>query len=191
VAYLIPTEEITLSEQYRLRKIAIEAGEKRAMALWSLTAKDLTARDADYINDFITPVTPLLVAGIAGWLTMPLNVIGTWYSVFANNTPAAVTPTCPTNQIWVFYKVAMLDLVGPDPVCGLEFRLGTAQNLKSRFDMEAINGKTVSDGYFSQPVTFENPNVVGVNVECRIATLAQARVRVGALIIEPLQATVT
>ena len=190
MAYLIPTEEITLAEQYRMRKTAVDMGKARATELWKMNADNLTARDADYVTDLITPTTPLLVAAIAGWLTMPLLVIGNWYSVLANNTPAAVTPTVPTNQVWVFYKVAVLELAGPDPVCGLQFRIGAAQNLKSFFDLEAINGKMVSDGYFSQPVTFENPDVVGINVECRIATLAQARVRVGTLIIEPLQATV-
>lgn len=192
MSYLIPTEEISLAEQYRMRKTAIEMGYARATELWKMSAENLTERDADYVTDFIIPTAGAAAGvGIAGWLTMPLIApIGGWVNVFADNVPAAVIPTVPTNQVWVFYKVAMLDLVGPDPVSGLQFRIGAAANLKAQFDMEAINGKLVADGYFSMPVTYENPDVVTILVEVRIATAAQARVRLGSLIIEPLQATV-
>ncbi len=191
MSYIIPTEEISLSEQYRMRKAAIEMGYARATELWKMSIDNLTERDADYVTDFIIPAGGVVVApGIAGWLTMPLLVIGAFYNVFADNVPAGFNPVVPTNQVWVFYKVAMLDLVGPDPVAGLQFRIGAAQNLRAQFDMEAINGKLVADGYFSMPVTYQEPDVVNITVECRIATLAQARVRVGCLIIEPLQATV-
>ena len=60
----------------------------------------------------------------------------------------------------------------------------------SNKDMEAISGKMVSDGFFSQPVTYENPDIATVQVECRIATGAQARIRIGTFIIEPMQNTV-
>lgn len=191
MSYLIPTEEITLSEQFRMRKTAIEMGRARAIKLWNLADSDLTERDADYITDFIVPAGGVVAApAIAGWLTMPLAAINVWYNVFADNVPAAFNPVCPTNQIWVFYGVAMLDLVGPDPVCGLQFRVGAAVNLRAQFDMEAINGKMVSDGYFSQPITYENPEICQILVECRIATGAQARVRIRTFIIEPLQVTV-
>lgn len=189
MAYLIATEEMSLSEQVRLRAGAEAQGKKRAAEVWRMNPSFLTARDADYVTDFILPFAPAAVA-TAGWLSMPLLVVGTWYSVFASSAPAAVTPVPPTNQIWVFYKVSQLTLAGPDSVCGLQFRIGAAANLKSFFDLENICGKTVSDGYFSQPVTYENPDVATVLVECRVATLAAARVKLGCFIIEPLQNTV-
>lgn len=188
--YIIPTEEISLSEQARRRQEAILYGKQRASEVWKVAIDDLTARDADYVTDFIAPATPALVAGIAGWLSMPLAAIGVWYSVFANNTPAAVTPVCPTNQVWVFYKAANLSLAGPDAVCGLQFRKGTAANLMHHFDMENINGKMVSDGYFSQIVTYQNPDIATVNVECRVAIAAGARIKLGCFIIETMQTTV-
>lgn len=191
MSYLIPTEEISLAEQYRMRKTAIGMARDRARELWSMSDKNLAERDADYITDFIVPAGGVVAApAIAGWLTMPLMAINVWYSVFADNVPAAFAPVVPTNQVWVFYKVNMLELAGPDPVSGLEFRIGAAGNLRAFFDMEAINGKMVSDGYFSMPITYENPDVVTINVEARLATLAGARVRLGCFIIEPLQATV-
>ena len=189
MSYLIPTEEITLAEQYRMRKTAIEMGRARARILWNMADGNLTERDADYTNDFILPNSPAAVA-TAGWLSMPLNVIGTWYNVFADSTPAAVTPVVPTNQVWVFYKVANLSLAGPDAVCGLQFRIGTVANLRAQFDMENVNGKVVSDGYFSQPISYESPDVCQALVECRIAIAAAGRIKLGVFIIEPLQATV-
>ena len=188
MSYLIPTEEISLAEQYRMRKTAVDMGKARAAALWNQAPGNLTARDPDYGVDFILPTAAF--AASSGWLTMPLNVIGTWYDVFASSVPAVVTPVVPQNQVWVFYKVAQLSVAGPDPVAGLQFRVGAAANLRAQFDMEALYGKMVSDGYFSQPITYENPEVCQVQVECRIAIAVGCRIRLGCLIIEPLQQTV-
>jgi len=187
VSYLIPTEEITLAEQYRMRQNAVTMVKARAAEKFAMAPANIPVRDADYVTDFIPAATS---AGIAGWLSMPLVAVGLWYSVFADNVPAAITPAVPTNQVWVFYKVSQLTLAGPDPVSGLQFRIGAAANLKSHFDMEALYGKTVSDGYFSMPVTYENPDIATIQVECRIAIAVGCRVRMGCLIAEPLQATV-
>lgn len=188
MSYIIPTEEIALSEQYRMRKTAIEEGKARAAKLWSMVVDNLTARDADYVTDFIAPFSAAVAT--AGWLSMPLAAVGTWYSVFADSTPAAVTPVPPQNQVWVFYKVSQLTLAGPDPVSGLQFRTGAAANLKAHFDMEALYGKSVQDGYLSQPVTYQNPEVCTCQVEARAAIAVGCRVRLGCFIIEPLQNTV-
>lgn len=187
--FVIPTEELTLSELSRRRQEAIQYGKARASKIWEVSVDDLTARDADYVNDFILPATPAAVA-TAGWLSLPLLAVGTWYSVFANSTPIAVTPVCPNNQLWVFYKVAVLTVAGPDPVCGLEFRTGTAANLKNYFDLENLYGKTVADGYFSQLVNYENPEICTCNVECRVAIGVGCRVKLGTFIIETMQTTV-
>jgi len=189
MSYLIATEELSLSEQARLRQGAANQGIARASKLWQVAPNSLTVRDADYVNDFLVPAGVAVVA-IAGWLSMPLAIVGNWYSVFASSVPAAVAPVVPTNQIWVFYKVAQLTLAGPDPVAGLQFRIGAAANLRAYFDMENINGKMVSDGYFSQPVTYENPDVCAVTVEARVAIAVGARVKLGCFIVEPLQNTV-
>ena len=55
VSYLIPTEEITLAEQYRMRKAAVDKGKNRAAELWGQKTENLTARDANYVTDFLTP----------------------------------------------------------------------------------------------------------------------------------------
>jgi hypothetical protein len=189
MSYLIPTEEISLAEQYRMRKLAIDKGVARAVELWQMAAGNITYRDANYVTDFIPAAT---AAGLAGWLSMPFLAVAGVYSVFADNVPAAVTPTCPTNQVWVFYKVSILTVAGPDPVAMLQFRKGAAANLLAQFDMEALYGKMVSDGYFSQPVTYENPDIATVNAIARVVLGAGngCRIRLGTFIVEPLQNTV-
>ena len=188
MSYLIATEEISLSEQYRMRKTAVDMGKARASQLWNMGVENLTARDPDYGVDFILPTAAFVAS--SGWLSLALAVVGNWYDVFASSAPAAVTPAVPNNQVWVFYKVSQLTVAGPDPVAGLQFRVGAAANLRAQFDMEALYGKTVSDGYFSQPISYENPEVCQVQVECRVAIAVGARIRLGCFIIEPLQQTV-
>lgn len=189
MSYLIPTEEMALAEQYRMRQAAQSAGLARGAVLWNQSQQNLTVRDADYVTDFIPAATS---AGLAGWLSMPFAAVGAFYSVFADNVPAAITPTPPTNQLWVFYKVSILTQAAglPDPVVMLQFRTGAAANLKAQFDCEALYGKQVADGYFSQIVTYENPEVCTVQAEARVILGAGCRVRIGTFIVEPLQNTV-
>jgi len=190
LTYVIPTEEIALSEQGQRRQAAILAGKNRAAKLWNQPIGNLVARDEDYVQDFITPATPALVAGLSGWLSMPFAAAGAWYSLFANNTPAAIAPVCPTNQIWVFYKVSILTLAGPDPVSMLQFRTGTAANLKYQFNLENLYGKQVQDGYFSLPVTYENPEIATVQARSRVLLGIGCRIKLGTFIIETMQTTV-
>jgi hypothetical protein len=190
LCYVIPTEEIALSEQSQRRRDAALAGKNRAAIKWSQSVENLTARDANYVTDFIAPSALPVVAGVGGWLSMPFAVVGNFYSVFANGTPAAISPVCPTNQLWVFYKVTILTVAGPDPAGILQFRTGAQFNLKYQFDLENLYGKNVSDGYFSFPVTYENPEIATVNVSARVALLAGCRVKLGCFIIETMQTTV-
>jgi len=189
MSFIIPIEQMSLAAQYQMRFGAIQKGKARGAELWKMAEKNLTARDPDYVNDFILPNSPAAVA-TAGWLSMPLNAIGTFYSVFADSTPAAVAPVVPTNQIWVFYNMSMLTIAGPEPVSQLEFRLGAAANLNATFDVESVYGMTMAAGYFSQPVCYENPDIVTAQIECRVVTAAGCRFHLGMFIIEPLKNTV-
>lgn len=190
MTYIIPTEEIALSEQSRLRAAAVAAGRLRAADLWKLSDNQLDDREANYVNDFIAPMAPALIAGLAGWLTQPFLAAGTQYSVFATNTGVAVAPICPTNQIWVFYKAAVLTVSGPDPAGTLQFRKGIAANLICQVELESLYGKDVQDGYFSNPVTYQNPDQATVLVTCRAALGAVGcRVKLGCIVIENRQNT--
>lgn len=194
MSYLIQTDEISLANQERLRQQAVIAGKERALAMKVATVgspdrySTLVDRDADYVTDFIPAATS---AGIAGWLSMPLVAVAALYSVFADNAPAAVTPAVPNNQVWVFYKVSILATPGVvvDPVSMLFFRTGAAANMKAQFDLESLYAKLSADGYFTRPVVYDPQEICTCQVEARIATAAACRVKLGALVIEPIQVT--
>jgi len=196
MSYLIQTDEISLASQERLRQLAVTKGKDRALAMNIATPgspdrySTLVERDADYGVDFIAPTAgAALAAGLAGWLTVALAAVGTFYNIFADNTGAAVVPQVPNNQVVVFYKVAVLTIAGPDPVAMLRFATGAAANRKAQFDLECLYSKVSADGYFTQPVVYDPMEIMTVTVEARVATAAQCRVRIGALIIEPIQVT--
>lgn len=193
MSYLIQTDEISLANQEKLRQKAAIAGKERALALKIATPSEkdryanLVERDADYVTDFIPVAT---AAGIAGWSSMPLVAVGVFYSIFADNVPAAIAPVVPNNSVWVFYKVSILTLAGPQPVSMLQFRTGTGLNLKAQFDLEALYAKLSADGYFTKPVVYDPQEIVTGQVEARVATGVTCRVRCGVFIIEPIQVTV-
>lgn len=194
MSYLIQTDEISLSAQERMRQAAVIKGKERALELKLATPgqpdrfSSVVARDADYVTDFVPVATS---AGIAGWLSMPLVAVGALYSVFADNVPAALTPAVPNNQVVVFYKVAILATPGVvvDPVSMLFFRTGAAANMKAQFDLETLYSKLSADGYFTKPVVYDPIEIITAQVECRVATAAACRVKLGCLIIEPIQVT--
>jgi len=186
VSYLIPTEELSLAKQEVLRQGAIMAGKNLAAAHNIAALGTLTARDADYVTDFVPVATS---AGIAGWLSMPFVAVGALYSVFADNVPAAFTYTVLNNQVVVFYKVNILTIAGPDPASMLFFRTGAAANTKAVFDLESLQTKTMNDGYFSKPVVYEPQEIATIQAEARVAIAVGCRIRLGCFIIEPLQVT--
>jgi hypothetical protein len=194
MTYIIATEEISLAEQMRLRNQAVGLAKERASAKWQLTPSQLDDREANYVADFILPFAPAFAAGLAGWLTQPFLAAGAQYSVFATNAAgafAAVAPICPTNQIWVFYKAAVLTVAGPDPASTLQFRKGMAANLICQVELESLYGKDVQDGYFSAPVSYESPDMAVVLVTARVAlgVGVGCRVKLGCILVENRQNT--
>jgi len=186
MSYLLNEHDLSIDRKEFLRTQAIQMGRARAMKAWSVQDKDLDDRHANYLTDFI-PAGPIV--GLSGWLTMPFAAVATAYSVFANSTPAAVTPVCPTNQVWVFYGVSVLTL--GDPATLLQFRRGAAGNLAAQFDLEELYGQQSLSGYFNTPVTYENPDIATVTVTSRIILGAAVgcRVRLMAFVIERAQNT--
>jgi len=200
MSYLIQTDEISLANQEKLRAMAVKAGKDRAFALRVATPgpgapgskeyySTLVERDADYVTDFITWGAGAVA--LAGWGTLALAAVGTPYSVFADSTPVAVTPTVPNNTVVVFYKVSVLVTAGviADPVSMLWFRTGAAANLKAQFDLEVLYSKLSADGYFTSPVVYDPQEIITATVEARVATAAICRVHLGSLVIEPIQVT--
>lgn len=174
---VIPTAEMTLTAQKKMREGAGLAGMRRAVAVGAVSSiDDCLAREMDNVVDF--------GCGVGGQLTMPLLAAGAIYSVFATAVPAALTPQLANNRLAVFYKINIE--TAPTPVDQISFREGVgAGTTYAVMDLEGLATKLECDGYFSEPIIYDPQRVLNIVVRCRIATLAQARVRLGCYIIEP------
>jgi hypothetical protein len=184
MGYIIQTDEVALAVQAQYRQQAIIDGYERALALKIATEgapntnlkyngryANLKARAFDYVNDIVLPTSgAVLAAGLAGWLTMPLLVVGNPYSVFANNTPAAIVPQVPQTQVWVFYKYC-IPYATTFPVTYLIFTAGQqGQFRKDEFELESTYAKLSTDGFFSDPVVYDKAEFAGATVRARIVT---------------------
>lgn len=176
MSYIIPKDELTLTDMKAFREMAINAGIARAVALKiASTPKELVVRSFENIFD----------AGQAAandfWQTAALAVVGTAYSCFG----AVAAPTLAPNKLAVFYKVGIETV--PIPVSLLTFRSGGALgNITSEFDLEQLINGWVTEGYFSEVQVIDPQRQFAVQVTCRIATGALARIQLGAFIIEPI-----
>lgn len=188
MSYLIPIKNLSLAEQERRRMQAVMSGRQAMVDHRIVTggdpAKVVVDRDADYPFDFVPAATR---AGLSGWLTQPLLAAATNYSLFADNTGAALTPQVPNNNVWVFYGVHVLTL--NDPITQLFFATGVSAIRKAAFDLEKLYDQETCDGYFTQPVVYGPQEIVTVQVRSRIATGVGCRVVLDTLIFEPIQTT--
>lgn len=198
MGYIIQTDEVALANQEKYRMDAQRQGFERALGLSIATPgasdpnkryngrySNLKARSFDYVNDFVVPTSgAALAVGLAGWLTLPLLVVGTPYSVFANATPVAINPVVPNTQVWVFYKFCIPYAV-TFPVTYLIFTAGNAgQYRKDEFDLEPTYAKLSTDGFFNEPVIYDKAEFCGATVRARIVSPAFAFVLQG-WVIEP------
>jgi hypothetical protein len=186
MSYIIPIGSISLAEQERRRSQAVIAGKKRLFKKNQVDDTDKAIdRHADYPFDFVPAATR---AGLVGWLTMPLAVVGNAYSIFADNVPAALTPQVPNNQVWVFYGCDILTL--GQPVTQLFFTTGNSLIRKSMFDLELLYAGQETSGYFTNPVVYDPQEICGATVRARVATGAAARIVLYTIVLEPDQVNV-
>ena len=187
IAYIIPTEDMTLTEQANLRKKAVMAGVKLAISKSIANQSDALRLDNPESVD-VREFRPIADAGAAldQWNTAALAVVGTDYSVFQ----AIAAPALAANRVAVFYKVSIETT--PCPVSLLLIRSGGAVgNVKAWFDLEQLVNGTRVDGYFSTPMVVSPTDPFAIQVRCRIATGVLARVQLGAWIIEPRGSQIT
>lgn len=198
MGYIVQTDEVALAKQENYRANAIEAGCERALALaiatpgppnpkqrWNGRYANLKWRAYDYVNDFVVATSgAALAAGLAGWLTIPLVAVGGAYSVFANNTPAAIIPQVLQTQVWVFYKYCIPYALNW-PVSYLIFTRGNAAQFRvDEFDLEPAYAKLSTDGFFADPIVYDKAEYCGATVRARIVSPAIAFVLQG-WVIEP------
>ena len=170
--YIIPKDDLTLTDRQRFRMEAKAAGVERAMDKLAVRAsEELDVRGFENALD--------AGAALDQWRTAALAVLGTRYSCFQ----AVAAPTLANNRVAVFYKVAVETI--PFPVSLLTFRRqGAVGNIVAEFDLEQLVCADQQEGYFTKPVVFDPTDIFAVQVMARIATGVFARVILGAWIIE-------
>lgn len=205
--YITPVNSMTLTDQKYQRMMAVAAGIERAAQksignisdeIPGLKGMNKPQERVNLILEYlqggnipesidIREMQPLLDAGTAldQWNTAALAAVGTAYSCFQ----AVAAPTLAANRLAVFYKIGIETV--PLPVSRVIFRSGGATgNIIGEFDLEQLVNRLETDGYLSEPVIIDPTGTFAVQVLCRIATAALARVQLGALIFEPAGTTI-
>ena len=171
-SYLIPTDELTLTDQKEYRRQAIQAAENMA--------RDRIAAQGDYIAR-----PPQLIADFGcvldQWNTAPLAVLGAAYSVFQ----AVAAPAIGLRQVCVWYKVGVE--TAPPNVSFITFQEGAAgRTTFAVLNLEELYTKQQTEGYLSEPVIYAPGSVQLIRVICRLFTGVFERVILSGIIIEPV-----
>jgi hypothetical protein len=174
MSYIIPKEELTLTDQKAFRSMAMDRAVARAISLKIAgVASELNVRAFENILDAGTALEQYNTAALAA--------VGTAYSVF--QTVGA--PTLAANKLAVFYGVAIETT--PLPVSLLTFRSGGVNgNIIAEFDLEQLATCDVVAGYFTEPVVIDPTRMFAIQATARTATGVLARIQLKAFIVEPV-----
>lgn len=179
-SFVIPKDELTLTDMKTFRDKAIASGMARA-----IEKKVSGVPDEMVVRGFSNGLdVPLIV--LDQWNTAPLVApIGTPYSCFQ----AVAAVGLAANKLAVFYKVGVETV--PMPVGALIFRSGgAAGNINAIFDLEQLVNAWTQEGYFSECVVWDPTMLYAAQVITRIATGVFARVQLGGLVFEPKGQTI-
>lgn len=189
MSYVIPTNELTLTDIRAFRGAAIEAGIVRALALGlARSREELVVREANPNPDFFDGVSGYLINYYVTRAAFPA-VAGAWALVF--NAAVLTAPLLARTHVVVFYKIADADA---DPqVTGVRFRVGpTGATTKASFFIQLpIDNKLESEVYLSEPVVYDPEDILFVEWCARIATPDPEELSFGAFIVERTGATVS
>jgi len=157
MSYVVPTNELTLSDIRQFRADAAEAGIVRALALGlARTRGELVVRQALPNVDF--------GQGAVGWTIEqyrnPAIAAAGWGSPFDAGALPANAPTLAQSKLAVFYKFA--DYSANPVMQGVRFRVGgTGATTKATFHFQLdVNSKLEPDVYFTEPVVYDPQDVV-------------------------------
>lgn len=157
MSYVVPTNELTLSDIKQFKAAAIQAGIARALALGlARSDQELVVRHALPFTDFGN--------GAVGWTieqyrNPAIAAVG-WGSIFDAGALPANAPTLANTKVAVFYKFADYDTA--PTITGVRFRIGgTGATTKATFFQQLETGcKLEPDVYFSEPVVYDPQDVV-------------------------------
>jgi hypothetical protein len=157
MSYIVPTNELTLTDIKAYRAAAIEAGIIRALALGLARTRDeLVCRYALPNTDFGTAAT--------GWqieqYRNPAIAAAGWGSPFDGGALPVWAPTLANSKVAVFFKFADYDTA--PTIMGIRFRVGgTGATTKASFFLQLETGaKLEPDVYFTEPVVYDPQDVV-------------------------------
>jgi hypothetical protein len=189
MSYIIPTNELSLTDMRAFRAAAIEAGINRALALGvARTREELIVRAALPSTDF---------GGAAiGWTLEvyqgPAIAAAGWGSVFNAGAVPLFAPTLANSKVAVFYKFADYDAA--PAITGLRFRVGgTGATTRASFFLQLeVNSKLEPDVYFTEPVVYDPQDVVYIEAYYNAVLAAgDEQFAFGAFIVERAGATVS
>ncbi len=171
MSYIIPSNELSLSQIQDFKAAAIEAGIQTAMRAGIGQRSQLVVRHGFPNQDFGQP------AG-QGWLAdnyvNPVIAAAGWGSAFSAGAVPLFVPTLQRTKVAVFYKFAAT--TPATVVRGVRFRVGnTGASTRGTFYLQLeTQSKLEPDVYFSEPVVYEPEDPVYIEI------LYSAGVAVGA-----------
>lgn len=188
MSYVIPTNELTLTDIKNFKIAAIEAGITRALALGlARSREELVVREANPDPDFSEPgAVGYAINYYVTLAAIPLTA-GTWDLVFSTVT----APVLARTHVAVFYKIADAD---EDPqVTGVRFRVGPsgATTKASFFIQLPIDNKLEPEVWLSEPVVYDPEDTLFIEWCARINTPDPEELSFGCFIIERTGATVS
>jgi hypothetical protein len=189
MSYVVPTNELTLSDIRQFKADGIKAGITRALALGiARTEQELVVRTALPFTDFGN--------GAVGWTlenySGPIIAAAGWGSVFNAGALPANAPVLANSKIAVFYKFA--NYSAAPTITAVRFRIGgTGATTKAMYYMQLETGaKLEPDVYFSEPVVYDPQDVVYIEAYYNAAVAAGAeQFAFGCYLIERLGANIS
>jgi hypothetical protein len=189
MSYVVPTNELTLSDIRQFKTDAIKAGISRALALGLARVEtELVVRTALPFTDFGN--------GALGWLlesyANPVIAAAGWGSVFSAGAVPAFAPVLANSKIAVFYKFA--NWSAAPTVTAVRFRIGgTGATTKAMYFMQLeTSAKLEPDVYFSEPVVYDPQDVVYIEAYYNAAVAVGAEgFAFGCYVIERLGANIS
>jgi hypothetical protein len=171
--YLVCGNDLTESMKAAYRTQAAEAGLKRAMITRVVTSREeALVRHPEPVIDF--------GMAVGGWLAPAFAAVGTDYTVFN----AVANPQLANNRVVVFYGCFIETI--PNPAYLLTFREGAAGgSTYAMFELEEMNVRQETVGYFSEPVYYDPQRVLEVEWRARAIVGAGSHMGLLGFIVEP------
>jgi hypothetical protein len=155
MSYIVPTNELTLTDIKAYKAAAVRAGITRALAL------GLAREESELVVRYALPLTDFPNGWTIEQYRNPAIAAAGWGSVFDGGALPAFAPALANTKVAVFFKFANYTAGGGN-MMGVRFRVGgTGATTKAtfHFQLEAFS-KMEPDVYFTEPVVYDPTDVV-------------------------------